>query len=66
MVDLCHTHSHTLLNKGTSLHSSERAAIINGVIQEADIAKNEQLSYTEFEHVISRAPDFVNLFHITI
>ena len=63
-LSLSLTHTHTLT--GATLDSSERDDIISGVIQEADIGKTEQLSYTEFEHVISRAPDFVNLFHITI
>ena len=66
----CHVitllYSTSSFHTGTALDATDRAAIIHGVIQEADIAKTEQLTYTEFEHVISRAPDFVNLFHITI
>jgi len=48
------------------LEIAEIEAIVDGVIQESDVARNHELSYAEFEHVISRAPDFVNLFHITI
>ena len=61
-----HTHTHTHTHTGDVLKMSELAAIAAGVFQEADIAKNQHLTFAEFEHVISRAPDFVNLFHVTI
>ena len=51
---------------GDSLKSKELNDIVSGVIQESDIARTHELTYTEFEHVVSRAPDFVNLFHVTI
>lgn len=51
---------------GDGLSESELEAVASGVIEECDISKNKRLSYAEFEHVVSRAPDFVNLFHITI
>ena len=35
-------------------------------ISEADLDGDHRLSYVEFEHVISRAPDFVNTFRIRI
>ena len=60
------THTHTHTHTGNSLEDGEIAAIVSGVIQESDIAQNHKLTYAEFEHVISRAPDFVNLFHITV
>lgn len=70
---LTHTFTHILLSciapflrPGDSLETAEIEAIVDGVIQESDVARNHELSYAEFEHVISRAPDFVNLFHITI
>lgn len=50
---------------GDGLSESELEAVASGVIEECDISKNRRLSYAEFEHVVSRAPDFVNLFHIT-
>ena len=70
-----HTHMFThillscialFLHPGDSLEIAEIEAIVDGVIQESDVARNHELSYAEFEHVISRAPDFINLFHITI
>ena len=70
-----HTHMFTcillscialFLHPGDSLETAEIEAIVDGVIQESDVARNHELSYAEFEHVISRAPDFINLFHITI
>ncbi len=57
------TYMHAL---GDSVSSDELSFIAAGVIQEADIAKTQKLTYTEFEYVISRAPDFVDLFHVTI
>ena len=51
---------------GDALNSNELSAIASGVIQESDIVKTHKLTYTEFEHLVSRAPDFVNLFHVTI
>ena len=54
------------VHAGDSLKSKELNDIVSGVIQESDIAKTHKLTYTEFEHVVSRAPDFVNLFHVTI
>ena len=33
---------------------------------QADLDGDHRLSYVEFEHVISRAPDFVNTFRIRI
>ena len=36
------------------------------VIAESDVISDGSLSFTEFEHVVARSPDFVSLFHITI
>lgn len=36
------------------------------MFHEVDMVKDHRLHYAEFEHVISRAPDFVNLFHVTV
>ncbi len=54
------------VHTGDSVSSEELSFIAAGVIQESDIAKTQKLTYTEFEHVISRAPDFIDLFHVTI
>ena len=54
------------VHSGDSLEELEVNAIVAGVLQESNGARNHKLSYAEFEHVISRAPDFVNFFHITV
>ena len=46
------------------LSDEEIGVIIDRVMKEADMDQDERLSYTEFEHVISRAADFVNVFHM--
>jgi calcium and integrin-binding protein 1 len=33
-------------------------------LAESDLDQDNQLSYIEFEHVVSRAPDFTNTFRI--
>ncbi len=55
-----------LMHAGDSVNEDELYEIVSGVMQESDIAKTHRLTYTEFEHVISRAPDFADLFHVTI
>ncbi|XP_045156241.2 calcium and integrin-binding family member 2-like [Mercenaria mercenaria] len=44
----------------------EVSFIVDKVIEEADLDDDNMLSYIEFEHVISRSPDFLNTFHIRI
>ncbi len=48
------------------LKSSEMQLVADKIIEEADLDGDHRLSYVEFEHVISRAPDFVNTFRIRI
>lgn len=48
------------------LTEDEIAFIVEKVIEEADLDDDNMLSYIEFEHVISRSPDFLNTFHIRI
>lgn len=40
--------------------------IVEKVIEEADVDGDGKLSYMEFEHVITRAPEFLSTFHIRI
>lgn len=40
--------------------------LIQNVFEEADLDDDESLSFAEFEHVISKAPDFVNSFRIRL
>lgn len=51
---------------GDGLTSNEIQVVVENVLKEADIDQDGRLSYPEFEHMISRAPDFVNLFRMTV
>ncbi|XP_031335417.1 calcium and integrin-binding family member 2 isoform X2 [Photinus pyralis] len=48
------------------LTSEEMQQIVEKVIEEGDVDGDGKLSYMEFEHVITRAPDFLSTFHIRI
>jgi len=48
------------------LTDEEVEFIIERIIEEADLDSDEQISYGEFEHVVSRSPDFIRTFHIRI
>ena len=48
----------------SELSNEELEVIIERVMKESDLDQDQRLSYTEFEHVISRAPDFINVFHM--
>ncbi len=36
------------------------------IIEEADLDSDGEISYAEFEHVVSRSPDFKRIFHIRL
>ncbi|XP_041367276.1 calcium and integrin-binding family member 3-like [Gigantopelta aegis] len=48
------------------LNEDEVTFVVDKVLEEVDLDDDGCLSYIEFEHVISRAPDFLNTFHIRI
>lgn len=48
------------------LTTEERQQIADKVIEESDVDGDGKLSFLEFEHVITRAPDFISTFHIRI
>lgn len=48
------------------LQPEEIAQIAEKVIEEADVDGDGKLSFMEFDHVITRAPDFLSTFHIRI
>lgn len=48
------------------LTSDEVATICRKVLEESDIDGDGALSYLEFEHVVTRASDFLATFHIRI
>uniref|UniRef100_A0A2C9JUE4 EF-hand domain-containing protein n=1 Tax=Biomphalaria glabrata TaxID=6526 RepID=A0A2C9JUE4_BIOGL len=49
-----------------SLKTEEVKFVLDQVLEETDLDSDGMLSYIEFEHVISRAPDFLTTFHIRI
>lgn len=48
------------------LTTDEHQQIADKVIEEADVDGDGKLSFLEFEHVITRAPDFLSTFHIRL
>ncbi|GLV43137.1 Calcium and integrin binding family member 2 [Carabus blaptoides fortunei] len=48
------------------LSPEEMTQIVEKVVEEADVDGDGKLSYMEFDHVITRAPDFLSTFHIRI
>lgn len=48
------------------LNDEEMQQLIDNILEEADLDDDDSLSFAEFEHVISKAPDFVNSFRIRL
>lgn len=48
------------------LTQNEMQTVADKILEEADLDGDHRLSYVEFEHVISRAPDFINTFRIRV
>lgn len=48
------------------LSSSDLDQLIKNIFVEADLDEDDNLSFAEFEHVISKAPDFINSFRIRL
>uniref|UniRef100_A0AC35TIP3 Calcium and integrin-binding family member 2 n=1 Tax=Rhabditophanes sp. KR3021 TaxID=114890 RepID=A0AC35TIP3_9BILA len=48
------------------LSDEEVEFIIERIIEEADLDGDDQISFEEFDHVVSRSPDFIRTFHIRI
>ncbi|KAI0213872.1 Calcium and integrin-binding protein 1 [Lamellibrachia satsuma] len=48
------------------LEPTDMQQLINNILEEADLDDDQALSFAEFEHVISKAPDFVNAFRIRL
>ncbi|XP_050313566.1 calcium and integrin-binding family member 2 isoform X2 [Anthonomus grandis grandis] len=55
----------TLLTK-QELTAEEKQQITEKVMEESDVDGDGKLSYIEFEHCITRAPEFLSTFHIRI
>lgn len=48
------------------LTPEEHQQIVEKVLEEADVDGDGKLSFLEFDHVVTRAPDFLNTFHIRL
>ncbi|XP_046990552.1 calcium and integrin-binding family member 2 [Schistocerca americana] len=48
------------------LTAEEVGQVCEKVVEESDVDGDGRLSFMEFEHVITRAPDFLSTFHIRI
>ena len=48
------------------LPAEDMKMLIDNIYQEADLDDDDTLSFAEFEHVISKAPDFVTSFRIRL
>ncbi|KAI8499178.1 PREDICTED: calcium and integrin-binding protein 1-like [Branchiostoma belcheri] len=48
------------------LSDTEMEQLVDNLFEEADLDEDDQLSFAEFEHVISKAPDFINSFRIRL
>ena len=46
------------------LEDDQIETLLQNVLDEADLDGDRKLSYAEFEHVLSKAPDFVTSFRI--
>ncbi|KAL5017467.1 hypothetical protein ScPMuIL_007056 [Solemya velum] len=49
-----------------NLSDEDMQQLIDNIFEEADLDDDDSLSFAEFEHVISKAPDFVNSFRIRL
>ncbi|KAM9817452.1 calcium and integrin-binding family member 2-like [Neosynchiropus ocellatus] len=55
----------TKLTKG-ELTASEVRLVCNKAVEEADLDGDHKLSFSDFENMISKAPDFLSNFHVRI
>eukprot|EP00045_Choanoeca_perplexa_P006499 m.55670 g.55670 ORF g.55670 m.55670 type:complete len:60 (+) comp13658_c0_seq22:535-714(+) len=51
---------------GLNLTQHNVDLIADKVLEEADLDSDRRISYVEFDHVISRSPDFINTFRIRL
>lgn len=55
-----------LTGEGNGLSEEQMQQLIDNILEEADLDDDDALSFAEFEHVISKAPDFVSSFRIRL
>lgn len=53
-------------DNNNALTKDEMDDLLDRLFAEGDLDRDGHLSYSEFEHVISKAPDFVNSFRIRL
>lgn len=53
-------------NDSQKLSQEDLDMLIKNIYSEADLDDDDNLSFAEFEHVISKAPDFVTSFRIRL
>ncbi|XP_029008854.1 calcium and integrin-binding protein 1-like [Betta splendens] len=53
-------------SEDTKLTRNEMEQLINNILEESDIDKDGTVNLSEFQHVISRSPDFVSSFKIVL
>ncbi|XP_053128690.1 calcium and integrin-binding family member 2 isoform X3 [Hemicordylus capensis] len=65
---ICKSDLEQTLNRLTKeeLTEEEVSLVCEKVIEEADMDADGKLNYTDFENMISKAPDFLSTFHIRI
>eukprot|EP01136_Pigoraptor_vietnamica_P043449 Opistho-1_new@18863 len=51
---------------GSELNENDMEYVCDRILEESDLDGDQRLSYVEFEHIIARAPDFINTFRIRI
>ncbi|XP_063301719.1 calcium and integrin-binding protein 1 [Pelobates fuscus] len=52
--------------ENTKLSQNEMKQLIANILEESDIDKDGTINHSEFQHVISRSPDFVSSFKIVL
>lgn len=66
---ICHEDLKEVINRLTGeqqLSDEDMDQLIQNIFHEADLDDDDSLSFAEFEHVISKAPDFMNTFRIRL
>ncbi|XP_063781904.1 calcium and integrin-binding protein 1 [Pseudophryne corroboree] len=56
----------TGVDEDTKLSNNEMKQLIANILEESDIDKDGTINHSEFQHVISRSPDFVSSFKIML
>ncbi|XP_026711826.1 calcium and integrin-binding protein 1 [Athene cunicularia] len=52
--------------EGSQLSTAEMEQLIQNILEEADIDKDGTINLSEFQHIVSRSPDFTSSFKIVL